>query len=82
MGATGEDVLLSPRARAWVPHNIEAKSRAAHAVYGYYDQADTHGSEEPLLIIKQNRRKPLAVVDAEWYFEMLHIAMATKRNLT
>jgi len=50
------------------PIRFECKNKAKYAVYGDYDQATTHGSCEPLLVIKMNRRKPLAVIDAEHFF--------------
>jgi hypothetical protein len=40
-------------------------------VYNYYDQAKTHGTYEPIVIIKQNGRAPLAVIDAEVLFDMM-----------
>jgi hypothetical protein len=40
-------------------------------VYNYYDQACTHGVAEPLLVMKQNKRKPLVVLDAEAFFDII-----------
>jgi hypothetical protein len=41
-------------------------------IYNYYEQAVGHGnSGEPLLIIKMNRQKPLAIVDAEHFIELV-----------
>lgn len=72
MGAGGVDVLLSPAARKLFPYKIETKSLARIAVYTLYKQAESHKDpSEPLLIIKQNRSKPLAVVDLD-YFISLH----------
>lgn len=72
MGQSGEDVLLSPAARKKFPYSVEAKARAKHSVYTMYDQAVSNSkSYEPLLIIKANRRKPLAVVDAEHFMNMV-----------
>lgn len=71
MGAGGEDVQLSPKARQYFPYQIEAKSRDRIAVYGWYEQAASHGSIEPLLVIKQNRSRPLVVVDAEHFFSLV-----------
>ena len=68
MGAGGEDVQLSTKARELFPYQIECKNKAKYAVYTDYAQAETHGTCEPLLIIKQNHKKPLAVVDAEHFF--------------
>jgi hypothetical protein len=72
MGASGEDILLSPAARRVVPLSIECKSRDKIAVYGYYEQAKENAKGyEPCLFIKQNRSKPLVVVDAEYFLELL-----------
>jgi hypothetical protein len=71
MGAGGEDVQLSPKARELVPHTIECKNRKAIAVFKDYAQAKTHGKGEPLVVLKQNNSKPLALVDAEYYFDLI-----------
>lgn len=67
MGAGGEDVQLSTKARELFPYQVECKSKAKYAVYTDYAQAETHGNCEPLLVIKQNAKKPLVVVDAEHF---------------
>ena len=71
MGAGGEDVQLSPAARRVIPHQVECKSYAKHAVYAFYDQAATHGKHRPLVVLRANRRKPLAVVDFDFFVELL-----------
>lgn len=71
MGAAGEDILLSPAARKCLPISIECKSKAAFAVYKDYAQAQANsGVHVPVLVIKGNKQKPLAVVDLEHYFEL------------
>ena len=71
MGAGGEDVQLSTAARELVSYTIECKNRKAIAVYKDYEQAKTHGLIEPLVILKQNLSKPLALVDAEHFFDLV-----------
>jgi alpha/beta superfamily hydrolase len=71
MGAGGEDVQLSPLARSLFGYTVECKNRAAIAVYKDYEQAKTHGLVEPLVILKQNNSKPLALVDADHFFDMV-----------
>jgi hypothetical protein len=71
MGAGGEDVQLSTAARELVTYTIECKNRKAIAVYKDYEQAKTHGLIEPLVILKQNLSKPLALVDAEHFFDLV-----------
>jgi hypothetical protein len=73
MGAGGEDVQLSPAARKKMPVSIECKARKNIAVYSYYSQAQENCPEniEPLVIIKADRKKPLALVDAEYFLKLL-----------
>lgn len=72
MGQSGQDVQLSESARSLFPFAVECKSRARIAVYQDYEQAQANAGElEPLLIIKQNQSKPLAIVDAEWFFSFV-----------
>ena len=71
MGSHGEDIVMSQAAKEEIPAVFECKSLAKIAVYNYYDQAKTHGDYEPIVIIKQNGRAPLAVIDAEVLFDMM-----------
>ena len=72
MGAGGEDVLLSPAARKLFPYSVECKNLSKIAVYNYYTQAETNsGKYEPLVVIKQNRSKPLAVIDLDHFMELV-----------
>lgn len=72
MGAGGEDVQLSPAARKLFPYSVECKNLAKIAVFNYYEQSQTNaGSYEPLVVIKQNRSKPLAIVDLEHFMELV-----------
>jgi len=71
MGQSGEDIQLSPAARAKFPFQIECKNLARIGVYKFYAQAASHGTSEPLVIIKQNREKPLVVLDFDYFLELL-----------
>lgn len=73
MSSGGEDVQLSPAARAVIPHNIECKKHAKHAVYTFYDQATAGKKHEPLVVIEADRRKPLAIVDLDYFIEMARV---------
>ncbi len=71
---TGEDIKLSRKAQEKIPLKIEAKSRAKFSLYAYYDQAIGHNGDnlEPCVVIKANRRKPLIVIDLNYFLEMLY----------
>jgi len=71
MGSHGEDIVMSQFAKDEIPASIECKSLAKVAVYKYYEQAQSHGNYEPIVIIKQNGSKPLAVIDAEVLFNLM-----------
>lgn len=70
MGASGADVLLSEHGFQCFPYDVECKNRAAFAIYKDFDQARSHGSGTPLLVIKQNHSEPLAVITLEHFMEL------------
>lgn len=59
MGASGEDLLLSPAARKRLPFDVEVKYRAKIAAIKYLMQAETHGDHKPLAVFRQARDKQL-----------------------
>jgi hypothetical protein len=82
MSSGGEDVQLSPAARSLIPHQIECKKHAKHAVYALYDQAKSSGPHQPLLVIEADRRAPLAIVDLDFYITVLRIAVQARKELS
>lgn len=70
-------MLLSEEAIKKVPYNIECKNLNKIAVYKYYEQAESHGSLEPLVVIKANRKKPLAIVDLKHFLYLLYHAKSS-----
>ena len=72
MGASGEDVMLSPRARVLFPYSVECKNVEKFNMWQSYKQAcDNSGDYEPIVFVKRNHHKPLAVVDAEHFIGVL-----------
>jgi hypothetical protein len=79
-GSNGEDVLLSPLGRSLFQYSVECKNLASIAMYKWYEQAEANsGKHEPLLIMKANRKQPLAVVDAKHFFDLV-AELATLRR--
>jgi len=70
MGVTGEDIQFSQRAKEKIDLSIECKNRARVAIYKDFKQACGHGAN-PCLIVKADGERPLAVVDAEFFFRMV-----------
>ena len=73
MGAGGEDILFSQEVGDQLGISVECKSRSSLAVYAFYSQAADNCPEdrEPVVIVKQNHSKPLAVIDAEYFIRLL-----------
>ena len=77
-GVTGGDLTQSPAATALLPYQWECKAYARFAGYAFYDQAARHGDREPIVIIRANRRRPLAIIDAEHFLDLLKGTNETK----
>lgn len=73
MGQNGEDIQLSPAARKLFPYSVECKSLKSISVYKFIEQAEANCPDkaEPIAIIKADRQKPLAVMDAEHFFKLI-----------
>ena len=78
MGTQGEDVQLSEAAFKLFPFYVEAKSRAKIAIYKFYEQSKT--DHDVLLVIKENRKRPLAVIDAELFIKIIKELNGTQKS--
>jgi len=73
MSETGADIkLTSHTSRKLFPYSIECKNRQDFkTLYNYFNQARRHLALEPLLVVKMNRERPLAVIDLEHLFQLI-----------
>ena len=65
MGQGGCDLYLSPAARAQFPFGVECKAQERIALPEWWQQCTRNAAAEglaPLLVLKQSRREPLAVL--------------------
>ena len=81
MGAPGEDVQLSPAARAAVPFSFECKNCERVNVWDALGQAaaNARGRGAPALVLKRNRHEPHVVLPLAAFVPLL--AAAQKNNL-
>lgn len=71
MGETGLDIHLSPAALKRLNWNTEVKRRKSmKGIYDWYQQAKGHGSGEPVVCIRQDRDKWLAIVSLDYLLEL------------
>ena len=68
MGAGGEDLIMARAAREKFPYSIECKNQERVSIWKAYAQCEHNSNgNEPLLIVKRNHHKALAIVDAEHF---------------
>lgn len=64
MGASGEDVKLSPKARRLIPLSIECKNTEKISIWAAYEQACSNAKQYiPTVVFKRNRSEPLVVLN-------------------
>ena len=74
-GVSGEDMVLSPVARAMLPISIEAKNQEKLNIWSALQQADDNcGGHMPVLIFRRNHSKLYAALEAEDLFTILRMA--------
>ena len=72
MGAGGEDLIMSRAARHKFPYSVECKNQEKLNIWAAWDQANgNRGIYEPLVVIKKNGIRPLVVLDAENFLDMI-----------
>jgi len=74
MGASGEDLLLSPAARRIFPLSIECKNVERLNIWSALEQAEAHAKAykaTPALFFKRNRSEAYVAVPARFLIEAL-----------
>lgn len=72
MGAGGEDLIMARAARQKFPFSVECKNVEKLNVWEAYEQAKENSKNyEPIVVMKKNHKKPLVVVDAEFFVGLL-----------
>lgn len=82
MGCSGADLFFSEAASVLLPYYFECKNQERVNIWSAWDQA-VNGTQklkvplDPVVVVKRNRRKPLALVDLETF---LYLASEAKLN--
>ena len=72
MGAGGEDLIMARAARKRFPYSIECKNVEKLNVWEAYEQAKSNCNDyEPLVVMKKNQKKPLVVIDADYFISLV-----------
>ena len=73
MGSPGEDLIMARAAREKFPFSVECKNQESLNVWKAYEQAcaNAKGIHTPIVVIKKNKERPLVVIDAETFVDMV-----------
>lgn len=75
MGADGEDILLSPRARRVYPYSFECKNVEKLNIWKAINQArDNSGDHIPAVVFTKNREETFIAVPFEHFLELIRHA--------
>jgi len=71
-GSNGEDLKISRIGRRLIPFQWEMKNQQKLlTLYKFFKQAQKHGKHEPVLVVKLNSRKPLAVINLDQFIDLI-----------
>lgn len=71
MGASGEDIQLSPAARKLFAYQVECKRLKSIAALRFIDQCKLHGPHEPIAICREDRGESYCIVRFEHFLELI-----------
>lgn len=71
MGASGEDIQLSPAARKLLPVSIECKNTEKINIWSAWLQAEANAkSWNPIIVFKRNNSKPLVCITLDYFLKL------------
>ena len=72
MGESGEDIILSPTAKDFIPYSFECKNQERLNIWESLNQAEGNSDDRvPVLIFKRNRTKTYAALELESFLELI-----------
>tara|TARA_Y100001973_G_scaffold34208_2_gene51467 strand:+ start:1884 stop:2282 length:399 start_codon:yes stop_codon:yes gene_type:complete len=73
MGMTGEDIVLSPKARKYIPYSFECKNQERIQLWKAIEQAEANKKDDSniAVVIKRNRTKPYVVIDLDHFVDLI-----------
>ena len=72
-GENGEDIkLLSITSKRVFPYSVECTNTEQYiGLYRKFKQAEKHNHRQPLLLVKKNKSKTLAIITLDHFFELI-----------
>ena len=72
MGMPGIDIVLSPKARKFIPYSFECKNKERMDLWKSLQQAEDNAGEGiPVLVLKRNKSKTYAVIEINQFIGLI-----------
>ncbi len=72
MGMGGEDIVLSPLAKKFIPYSFECKNTERLNLWKSLEQCEGNSEDRsPVLVIKKNRSKVYAIIEFDEFIELI-----------
>lgn len=83
MGQNGVDIRLTPEALKKFPWSVECKNQENWSVPAWIRQTkeNAYSNTDWLLIASRNNESPIAILDANVFFELLKLIPGDKKGL-
>ena len=71
MGMGGEDIVLSPKAKQFIPYSFECKNKERLNIWQSIEQCEENSNGSiPVVVIKRNRSKIYAIMEFDEWLEI------------
>jgi len=82
MGTSGSDVVLSTLGKNLFSYDVECKNAQTVNIWAAMEQSKKRCPEdlEPLLVVKRNGVKPLAIIDFEHFMQLVYASHINRIN--
>ena len=70
-GVQGEDLQLSPAARALLPYQFELKNQEKLNIWSALKQGASHGKYKPVVVFKRNHSPTYVCVEIETFLDLI-----------
>ena len=72
MGMSGMDIVLSPKAKKYIPYSFECKNKERMDLWKSLEQAESNaGKGTPVLVLKRNNSKTYAVIELDHFIRLI-----------
>lgn len=83
MGASGVDIIFSPKAKRLLPLSVEVKRRKDYKTqYALLEQAERNDGTRPVAFFRGDRKPWLVLLEADYFMELIKNGRTNSKSTT